>query len=404
MKQSTLSLLLGMLLLMFGHLAHASQFKSGDNLSINQAIEGNLYAAGGKVLIEATINGDLLTAAGEINIRDSIGEDAFLAAGNVLIDAAIKGDARVMCGAFKLYQNIGGDLIITSGDIEIAESTIIAGDLIIAGGTVNVKGLVKGNIKIYGGDVNFSGTAEKEVILHSGTLDFAGTVQGQSYLVANKFQLGDNAKFFNDVEYFTPQGELDFSSYLQNGAEASYNPDLQHEEDFSTWQKEMKDAFWAILFFRFLAGVLLIVLLILLFNNIFDKAINSLPHNHFNNIGIGALFILAMPVVIGFAAITIIGIPVSIILGLLYGLALALSHVLIAILAAHELQNRWEKEWSKGQLILVAVGVFFLLKILSSIPLLGWLIAIVATLMAFGTIIQYYRDKKKHSTVESDIL
>ena len=97
-----------------------------------------------------------------------------------------------------------------------------------------------------------SGTAEKEITLHSGTLDFDGTVQGKSYLVASQFQLGNKAKFYKDVEYFTSQGELDFSPYLENGAKAIYNPDLQHEEDFSTWQKEMKDAFWAILFFRFL--------------------------------------------------------------------------------------------------------------------------------------------------------
>lgn len=404
MKQSTISLLLGMLLLIFGQIAQASQFKSGDKLSINQSIEGNLYAAAGKVLVEAKIDGDLLAASGEINIRDSIAEDAFLAAGNVLVDAVINGDARVLCGTFKLYQNIGGDLIITGGDIEIAESVTVAGDLIIAGGSVNVKGLIKGNIKIYGGDVSFSGMAENEVILHSGTLDFDGSIQGPSYLVARQLKLGSNAKFFKDLEYFTPQGEIDFNPFLQNGAKASYNADLQHEEDFSTWQKEMEDAFWAILFFRFLAGVLLIVLLIVFFNNFFDKAINSLNHNHFNNLGIGALFVLAMPVVIGLAAITIIGIPVSIILGLLYGLTLALSHVLIAILAAHELQNRWKKDWSTGRLILVAVGVFFLLKILTSIPLLGWLIAVIASLMAFGTIIQYFRDKKKQNQVESDIL
>ena len=51
--------------------------------------------------------------------------------------------------------------------------------------------------------------------------------------------------------------------------------------------------------------------------------------------------------------------------------------------------------WSKGKLILIAAGIYIILKIVSMIPLLGWLITALFTLTAFGTIIQYLRERRQ---------
>ena len=55
------------------------QFRTGDNLVIDEAVDHDLYVAGGTVTINAPIRGDLIVAGGTITVNDSVAQDVLVA-------------------------------------------------------------------------------------------------------------------------------------------------------------------------------------------------------------------------------------------------------------------------------------------------------------------------------------
>ena len=205
--------------------------------------------------------------------------------------------------------------------------------------------------------------------------------------------------------YYSRHGEVDFADYLQEGVTATYDESLRPDTDFSEGKHEfkhgMKQASRGFFVYRIMSSMLLITLLLTLFGGFFARASGSLQRNYANNIGLGLGYVFLVPVMMFLAGITIIGLPVSFILGSAYGISLALGHVLAAIFVAFEWQFISGRTLSKGQTILASIGAYLGLKVLSAIPVMGGIAAIAVTLMALGTLVQHWRDSRK---MEEEIL
>jgi len=109
-------------------------------------------------------------------------------------------------------------------------------------------------------------------------------------------------------------------------------------------------------------------------------------------IGYGAIILLAGPVVLFFLVLTMIGIPLAFVLGLLWILLMIMGKILVAILAGLLLMGRYRHKKTKsdtkmettGNMILsmvVGVAVTFALFI---IPIFGWILAIIAKMWAWA--------------------
>lgn len=92
--------------------------------------------------------------------------------------------------------------------------------------------------------------------------------------------------------------------------------------------------------------------------------------------------------------ISIIGIPVGIFSLTTYGFSLGFAHILSSVLVTYWWQEYHQVQWSKRKVVLVAVGVFVLLKVVTSIPILGWLISAVVVAITFGAILAELLRKK----------
>jgi uncharacterized membrane protein YfcA len=72
---------------------------------------------------------------------------------------------------------------------------------------------------------------------------------------------------------------------------------------------------------------------------------------------------------------------------------LSMSTALPAVIAAYEWRKLKDQNWTKGGVTLVAVGIFLGLRLVSRIPVFGWLLSFIAAAVAFGYIYMIIRKK-----------
>jgi hypothetical protein len=378
--------------------AFASNVKGGGEVTVSTPVEGNLYVGAGKVYINAPVSGDLVAGCGEISVKDSVMEDAAIGSGNARIEGAIGGDLRIGAGDVTIESNIGGDLVVGSGNIVIQEGVVIYGDLIIGGGNVTLNGTVKGKITITAGELQFNGIGEQDMEAKAGVLNINGKVLGKSKLAATNIGLGENARFGGDVAYWVQTGKLDFSGKLASGAQAKFDPSLQISQNEWDW-RHFGMGFVLFWLWRLLTASLLIALMVWLFPRFFKNSVDNFYKEYMKKFGWGILYFLVGPMIIFVALITVIGIPLGLIAMAVYGISLMLCQVLTATMAAYELQRYQGKTWKPGQLMLVGIGMYILLKILMFIPFIGFLFLFILASIAFGSILMNIFKKEKPSLV-----
>jgi hypothetical protein len=119
------------------------KIQAGGQITISdgETIDGDLYASGGRVLIEGTVDGDLIVAAGQVTISGEVG-----------------GDARVASGQSSVSGSIGEDLFIASGQTTISESGEVGEDLVFGSGRMAMNGTIGGDVLGAAGDYDRQGT------------------------------------------------------------------------------------------------------------------------------------------------------------------------------------------------------------------------------------------------------
>lgn len=364
----------------------AATILTGKSVEVTNPIEGNVYAAGGQIRILAPINGDLTAGGGEITVLDTIRRDVIVGGGQVRIEGVVGDDLRCGGGKVWLLGDVYGDVVVGSGELEIGRNAVIHGDLVVGGGEVRMYGRVMGAVIMAGGRIDFEGEAEKEAKVRGGEITIDGIFRGPVELAATELKLGQRAEFHETVRYWRPDGEMDFGSSLRNGARATYDTSLKQDVDYEKDWFSRGFSFFSI--YRLLAGALLIVVLLLLFERFFQRSAEDLPGQWLNRFGMGMLYLIGLPVAVIFLLITVIGIPFGLFALLFYIFTLVFAPALTATVGANVLEQNRGLSWTKGQRILVALGILVLLRLLSWVPVLGWLAVLVLVSIAFGSLLK----------------
>jgi hypothetical protein len=127
-------------------------------ISADETVDGDLYASGGRILIEGTVDGDLIAAGGQVSISGQVSGDVMASAGAVDISGDIGGDARVAAGQSSVSGSIGEDLFVASGQTTISDSGEVGEDLVFGSGRMAMNGTVGGDVLGATGDYDRQGT------------------------------------------------------------------------------------------------------------------------------------------------------------------------------------------------------------------------------------------------------
>lgn len=373
-------------------IAFAATFQAAKDddklLSISIPIRDDLYVAGGLVQVKETIEGNLVVAGGEITVTGDVEEDIIAAGGRITIEGNVGDDIRIAGGDIEIRGIVSDDLIVAGGTVRISEDAVINGDAIVAGGMLVIDGTIGGNIKVAGGQVYLVGTVEGDALVEVESLQMNGSIKGNARIVTKEVTVEEGASIGGDLEYWSK--EIDPYSGIVS-VDTFMNPDLDRsKKEFgdATFLGAAKVAFLAYFGFTLLSAALVILILVLATNKFPKKAAKLVQKTPWKSLFIGLAFFVMTPIVALPFLISVIGAPIALLLFFVYGFAIFFAKALAAFILASFIALQYKKKWGKVALFFVSIALFVLLKLLTFVPVIGWIINLVFILIAFGALLQ----------------
>lgn len=348
----------------------AATFHSADNLRITDIQEENVYATAQNIEVDARLDGDGFFATQTLIINEPVAGDLFVAGQSIVINAPITGDVRGFAQNIDIRADIGGELLAAAQFLSVHESVTVGGDLMSAGDKLTLSGTVNADVKSSAAAITIG---ENATI--AGTADFYNTPSEnllvQSDAISEKMQIH----------------AID-DDRAQNASRNSF--------------LGLLSSFLVALFFAILYPLLIIALL--------RKHVSKiLPHggtHYAKKAGIGALTLFALPAIIVFCMITLLGIPLGVFILflsiVLFLFALPFASILMGVVLVnfyHHKTSTPRKQHDVDYVHALVGGVAMMA--VSLIPLIGWIVGFFFTCAAFGILVSALLTLLRKSTPSS---
>ncbi len=403
----TYTMLIGLVLLALPGWAVAIDFRSGTDVVIasGTVVDDDLYVAAATLTIDGTVTGDVIAAARTITINGTVEGDLFAAAQTVTINGAVGDDARITGSALQLGPDatVADDLLASGASLVTDGGSVVGGTLTFGGQQALLAGSVAEDVNFGGGAVELRGDIGGDFFagVSSGTPGGfpTGAFPGMPALpsiptgltLASDSKVGGNLEYSASNEFNIPAGAV--------GGEVVYNPpDVQ-----ASTRRSFRPAS---LVRRYIALVLVGLLLVLVWPAFFRRAAERLRDRPWVGLGVGALTLVGFPlailillavvilvaILLGLitlgglgGAVVVIGGAIVVSLGALFFLVLTyLTQVVVALVGGRWLLARLGSSQDNplGPLLL---GLL-LVVVLTGIPVLGFWVTLAIVLFGLGAL------------------
>jgi len=335
-----------------------------------ETVTGNVYVAGGEVVISADVVGDLVSAGGTVFLGGAVSDDVVVAGGDLHLTGRVGRDLRVAGGRASLSSQVGGDLLVTGGQVRLLPGAAIGGDLVVAGGEVIVESAVQGAVRGAGGDLTINGSVAGPVRVRAGTL-----------------VIGERARLGGELTYWAPR-EAAIHPAAEIAGPTTFHMIAGVEQG---WLERalvrLGITLLLVAFLMTLAAGLFAVL-------VFPKLSRDLVRDALQNFGTGLLrgFVLffVMPITFFLITLTVVGLPIALLAGFVH-LSFGIIAAVFAGIALGSLlskaatkQAEYEATWKTALVGIPAMAL------VSFIPLLGLLVSAAFFLNIFGVLYQRF--------------
>lgn len=350
---------------MFAVPAFAVEFKSSENLVVDNDINDDFYVAAGRAEINGNIYGDLLIAGGEVAINGDVMGDLMVAGGRVSVKGNVGDDIRMLGGQVAIYGTVGDDVLVAGGQVDIAKTSVIKGSLVMGAGYLTIDGEVQEDVRGAVGMLILNGKINGDLIV---------TIQ----------------ETLNVSESALIMGDLKYSSLIDMNIPTDSVKGMIHFNKFDNEEalKEVTNAYLSFRIASYLSALLIVLLLVWLTPNALISASLNTKKDVLKTFGVGVVTVIAGFIGAILLMITVIGIPLG--LMLFGGLLIAgyLAKIFVAVWAAGYVIDFKKKTLKHLRLkmfgaIAVAMLVYYLIAL---VPYIGWLIDIILFLIGIGSL------------------
>lgn len=319
-------------------------FRIDDVVEISAPVSGDLYALGREMILRGDVDGDILAVGQSVTILGNVGGDVRVAAETVTVSGAVEGSVTML-----------GRTLTTTTTATIGRNTTFFG------GLVDVGGILKGDLSGRASDVRLRGSVDGDVRIHSG----------------------------ETVEFFP-------SAVVNGGVTVTSTAPLVRQEgaiirgavNEQRPSKGERQEGWRVFLFSRVVSFFSILLLGLVAVHLFRRPslaiVSSMITSPLGSLWKGVLLFFVPPLAALLLFFTFIGVPLALIIGVLWGILLYSARVFTGL--AIGLQILWHFDRKRRvQSILwpLCLGLFALV-VLESIPVVGFLVTIVATWLGLG--------------------
>jgi hypothetical protein len=337
----------------------------------------NIYVVGGNVRPAALVKGDLYALGGRIAVEHPVQGDATLTGGTVMVRAAIGDDLRIAGGDISLENSIGGEMVAFGGNIMLSKASLVAGAATLYGDHITFEGKVTGPLKIYAQNVVINGEVAGDVELNARDIE-----------LGPRTKLNAALRYPSDSLFKTAEGVI-IGGAITRGQAMNGRPDTHHNRE---WHGQMmgSGAGWATMIVSMAAGFVAVLagatLFLLIFTGFSRRAANKMLTTPWPALAAGLAVSLGTPTLAILLMITLIGIPLGLVLMMIFPLILLTGWIAGVFGLALKLQRAVQKEGSRESSATM-IGYFaltlLLVLLIGSLPLIGSLI--VATILLLGT-------------------
>jgi cytoskeletal protein CcmA (bactofilin family) len=289
-------------------------------------------------------------------------------------------------------------------NVTVAADEILTEDLILAGANVKIAGEIKKGLNAFGANLDISGSVDGELNAFGANIVLSGKFRnkvnaGAANLVIDGIfedSLEVRAAKITIMPKAVIKGDLIYASAILDRQEGSQvlGQVVQKQKEMGADEREKKArkdkkvaiAVKIIIWCLSLAALIIVGLII---NTFFpeqtENTVTLISESPWKNIGVGFVFLVAVPVAIIISFITIIGIPAGIIAGFIYGLILYVSRIYIGVWIGRKIIGFFKKSQITTFFWPFVVGIVTI-ALIGLIPFLGWIIKLFCLLISLGAI------------------
>ncbi len=347
-------------------------------LPADQVVKDDVFVAGQTISIDGTVDGDLYLAGQSFTINGHVTGDVIAAGSMLEINGTVDGNVRGFLSFLTLRGKVGKNITtFTSTTLTTYPKSEIGWGAILFSQDVSLEGRINRGI---------SGTIARAYL--------DGYIGGDVNVKANNyFHIGPLAQLQGKVKYAGPnQPVIAAGAKLANPIDVriqakSTNPDYIFS-GLSLWHKIL---FWGA---AFIFGLVLLFVAPGFFNETVQTA------DRFGlSLGVGAVMMIATPVLVFLACITVVGLAIGISTALLYLISIYASKIFFAAWLGRGIihwgriktsgssevtQQPFRTTTASGAMVgQMALGLF-LIYVIRMVPYVGFWATLLAVFWGFG--------------------
>lgn len=371
-------LILALLLLPLG-LAQAKTTKNQSLTHIlpEEIVSSNLYKVSEEIIIDGTINGDLVAIAKKITVNGQIDGDLIAISQLIIVNGQVGGNIRAIAGDIFLEGLVGRNVTILADRTELQENSHISWDAYINSRLLEAKGYIEGSL---------TGVASQALI--AGQIDQSLSFKIKPTGTEKNSILLSGANIKGNFNYSAPSAaQINEDSLIQG--KTQYTSTNSNNKYNQTREKA-----WSIIYKIFCALVIGLVL-IFIGKKFLPKLLKKSESRVKEIFLYGSALLFITPVIAGLLFFTIIGLPLGLIILVLWLIALYLAKVVMMILLGQIVLKTLFKKKAFNFIIRLIVGVVISYS-LFSLPFIGWLISLIFSLVGLGIIYLYAKNQSSN--------
>lgn len=328
---------------------------------------GDVVGGGSEVTVSDSVPGDVIVAGGRLGFVGVAGGD-ILAAGRVLeIGGRVLGDVRAAGGEVRFSGQVARNVTAAGREVRIGDGATIGRNAYLAGRQIRVEGTISGSLRSAGAEIVLNGTVDGNVDVRGGSL-----------------RVGPEARITGDLTHHIPAENVLIDSAAQIGGSVRAYP---------TRPGAPIGLFRVLLSIGFLlAGAVAVAI----FARSAVAAEGGLRQRPGAALGFGLLWLLLLPIGIAAIAITGVGLPLALILLALFLISLYLARAVTALWLGR-LILRGQPRPGRGPLVSAFLIGGVVLLLIGLIPIVGGIVALVATVLGLGSLVVAYRGRREHT-------
>lgn len=343
--------------------ALAADAVTGNNVTLAKGDNrvGTYYVAGQVLTVDGDVDGDVVCAGQTVTINGNVKGDVLCAAQSLTINGPVDGSVRAV-----------GQLVNVNG--AVGRNITVGGQNFTLGGNAKVGG----EVTVGADSAVMNGEIARDIYVGATSFELGAATGGNVNAYIEKLNFGEKASVGGKFDYTSNQ-TFALDKTKVKGQVSRHAPVTK-----TASPRTVLAARLASLVYWIAAGLVIVLAAIWLTPRLVRSVTATMLERPSATLGWGALGLLAVPILAFVLLFTVIGIPLSMLLGLIWGLSLAVSGIFAGVATGQLVLGR--KEASPRFMALAALAGVPLVLIIIWLPYIGGLAGFAAAAWTLGGI------------------